>query len=316
MIEITLEGWQKPPQLHWALQRVSEIFPTAEIPPAHLAAPLLRQQQDLFAVPLTHPSTGATVTVGQVVGGTETDGWMVARGGAIVQELYFDGMNPQTRHLLMSVSKSVVGAVAGALVDGHVLRVDRPLADYVGALSGAGYGSATVRDVLDMRSGIRFSEEYHDPHSDVRQLEEAFGWAPRIHPHIPDGLYEYLCTLPNGRQHGIAYEYRSSETDALGWVCEAVTGRAMADLVHELIWEPIGAEFAADIAVDRRGGGMHDGGISACLRDLVRFGSVFLTDGVAWSGRRVLSESWITETVTGAPDSADVFAASYDGPWM
>jgi CubicO group peptidase (beta-lactamase class C family) len=315
-VKITLDGWQKPPQLHWAFQRVADIFPTADIPPSRWLSPLGRGHHDLLSLRVDHPLGGEVLTVGKILEMTETDGWIVAKRGVILQEAYYDGMEANTRHLLMSVSKSIVSTVAGALVDAGKLQVDRPVADYVNQLAGADYGSAAVRDVLDMRSGIHFSEDYYDPDAEVRQLEEAFGWAPRTHPNLPDSLYEFLGTLRSERPHGVAYAYRSSETDVLGWVCEAAAGAPMAALIRDLVWEPIGAEFPADLAVDRLGAGMHDGGISASLRDLVRFGSIFTGDGTAWSGRRVVSPRWIHDTITGAADSVSVFAASDDGLWM
>jgi CubicO group peptidase (beta-lactamase class C family) len=234
----------------------------------------------------------------------------------VVQESYPHAMAPGTRHLLMSVSKSIVGVVAGRLCDQGDLDPGKDVTAYVPELAASGYSGATVRDVLDMRSGIRFSEDYLDPDAEVRLLEQAVGWAPRRTPGIPSTLYDYLATLEAKREHGTGFEYRSCETDVLGWVCERAAGSRMAPLVTELVWQPIGAEFAADLAVDSAGNGMFDGGISAALRDLVRFGSVFLADGVALSGERVLSPAWIEQTLTGAPDSAEVFALGSDAPWM
>lgn len=90
----------------------------------------------------------------------------------------------------------------------------------------------------------------------------------------------------------------------------------MAELVRDLVWGPIGAEFPADLAVDRHGSGMFDGGISAALRDLVRLGSVFHRDGTAFSGARVVSQGWVEDTLTGGPDSGAAFATSKDAVWM
>ena len=82
----------------------------------------------------------------------------------------------------MSVSKSLVGIVAGALVRGRRARARRPVTAYVPALAETGYAGATVRHLLDMRSGIAFSEDYLNPDAEVRLLEQAIGWAPRRNP--------------------------------------------------------------------------------------------------------------------------------------
>lgn len=314
---ITLEGWQTAPQLRWSFQHIGEIFPTVPIqrrsgPIAGLAA----EPIDLGAIPVRHPFTGAHMTLDGVMASTDTDGWIVSRRGRVHGEAYPRAMSPETRHLLMSVSKSFIGVVTGILSDRGSLHPDEPVTRYVSELGRSGYAGATVRHLLDMRSGIRFSEDYLDPNAEVRLLEQAIGWAPRRRDDLPDTLYDYLLTLVQQREHGSAYEYRSCESDVLGWVCEAAAGAPMADLLSELVWGPIGAEYDADLAVDRVGTGMFDGGISATLRDLVRFGSVLLDDGVSLTGAQVLSPSWVKQTLNGAPDSADVFAASADAVWM
>lgn len=314
-VTFTLDGWQKPPQLHAAFQRIAELFPVQLIEPAAARTPLPARHRVLEDVPLWHPHTGSELTLGRLLASTETDGWAVAHRGMLVDEQYFGGMTSATRHLMMSVSKSLVGVVAGVLCDIDALHPNDLVTDHVPDLLGTGYTGATVRHVLDMRSGTHFSEEYLDPDAEVRLLEQAIGWAPRTRP-VPDTLYGFLATLRADRPHGGAYAYRSCETDVLGWVCEAASGRRMSHLVSELVWQPIGAEHLADIAVDRVGAGMHDGGISGTVRDLLRFGSVFLDDGVAWSGQRVLSPAWIESTLSGETDSAMVFAAGADAPWM
>jgi CubicO group peptidase (beta-lactamase class C family) len=225
-------------------------------------------------------------------------------------------MSPSSQHLLMSVSKSLVGAVAAALVDRGLLAVHEQVTHYVPALAGTGYAGATVRHLLDMRSGIRFSEEYTDPDAEVRLLEQAIGWAPRHTDAVPDSMYGFLATLTRAREHGGTFEYRSCETDVLGWVCESAAGARMSGLLADLVWRPMGAEFAASLAVDREGSGMFDGGISASLRDLLRFGAVWLGDGTALDGTPVISPTWVEETLGGDVDSGAAFAGSKDAPWM
>ena len=228
----------------------------------------------------------------------------------MLAEEYPDGMHLQTPHLLMSVSKSLVGIVAGALVAGGLLDVDG-LASLVRAAAGrkSGYAGATVRHLLDMRSGIAFSEEYLDQDAEVRVLEEAIGWAPRLHADVPQTMYDYLLTLRQKSPHGGPFEYRSGETDVLGWVCEAAAGERMPELMSRLLWSRIGAEFDANIGVDSVGTGMFDGGICAALRDLARFGAMVLNDGTSLTGEQVVPAAWIADTVVGGPDSRDAFAA-------
>ena len=127
-------------------------------------------------------------------------------------------------------------------------------------------------------------------------------------------MYGFLATLTRAREHGGAFEYRSCETDVLGWVCESAAGARMAGLLADLVWRPMGAEYAASLAVDHEGSGMFDGGISASLRDLLRFGAVWLGDGTALDGTQVIGPNWVEETLRGDVDSGAAFAGSKDAP--
>jgi CubicO group peptidase (beta-lactamase class C family) len=182
----------------------------------------------------------------------------------------------------------------------------------VPVLAASGYAGATVRQLLDMRSGIAFSEDYLNPMAEVRLLEQAIGWAPRTVPDLPTTMYDYLVTLRQASPHGGPFRYRSCETDILGWVCEAVGGLRMPELMSAVLWSRLGAENNATIGVDAAGTGMFDGGINACLRDLVRFGSLYLHGGMSMTGEQVVSMSWIADTFDGGIDSRDAFAASPD----
>ena len=160
-----------------------------------------------------------------------------------------------------------------------------------------------------MRSGIHFSEDYLDPQAEVRVLEQAIGWAPRQHPQVPHTMYDYLLTLEQKAPHGGPFEYRRSETDVLGWVCEAAGGMRMPELMSRILWSALGAENDARIAVDSVGSGMYDGGICATLRDLARFGTMLAQGGTSLSGHQVVPGAWIADTFRGDPDSRDAFAA-------
>ncbi len=161
-----------------------------------------------------------------------------------------------------------------------------------------------------MRSGIHLSEDYLDPQAEVRVLEQAIGWAPRQHPQVPHTMYDYLSTLEQKAPHGGPFEYRSSETDVLGWVCEAAARLRMPELMSQILWSALGAENNARIAVDSVGSGMYDGGICTTLRDLTRFGTMLVHGGASLPGHQVVPGAWIADTFRGDPDSRDAFAAS------
>jgi CubicO group peptidase (beta-lactamase class C family) len=312
---ISLENWLSEPYSRWSFQHVEQFVPTALIsrgtgPVAELPA----AGAPIADTPLTG-SDGAT-TVGAVMANTATDGWAVAHRGSLVAEQYCDGMQADTRHLLFSVSKSLVAAVVGALHGVGAIELDAPVTTYVPALANCGYAGATVRYLLDMRSGIAFSDNYLHPTAEVHVLDQAMGWAPRSGPDVPSTLREFLLTLRQKSEHGGPFQYRSCETDVLGWICEVVGGQRMPELMSELLWSRLGAQYDATIGVDAEGTGFFDGGINACLTDMIRFGSLFLHDGVSLTGQQVVPASWIADTLDGGPDSRQAFDASPDDNQM
>ena len=123
---------------------------------------------------------GEQVTVADVLRRTCTDGFLVLHEGRIVAEEYFNGMTPATRHLLMSVSKSIIGTLAGIVIGRGVLSADDLVSDVVTELRGTSFEQATVRHLLDMRTGTRFSEDYDDPQSDVCRSERIADWGPLL----------------------------------------------------------------------------------------------------------------------------------------
>jgi CubicO group peptidase (beta-lactamase class C family) len=309
---ISLDNWLSPPHAHWSFQHVDDFVPTAVISRGTGPVAALPANPAAVAEIAVTSTDGTATTVGAVIAATATDGWAVAHRGSLVAEEYLDGMTAHTRHLLFSVSKSLVGAVAGALHGGGAIELDAPVTKYVTALANCGYAGATVRHLLDMRSGIAFSEDYGDPAAEIHLLDQAMGWAPKSHPDNPATLRDFLLTLRQKSAHGGPFEYRSCETDVLGWICEVAGGRRMPELMSELLWGRIGAECDATIGVDTDGTGLFDGGISASLTDLIRFGSLFLRDGVSLTGHQVVPAAWIADTLGGGPDSRQAFAACPD----
>ena len=115
-------------------------------------------------------------------------------------------------------------------------------------------------------------------------------------------MYDFLTTLEAKSEHGGVYEYRSCETDVLGWVCEKIAGESMQTLMSRVLWSRIGAERDALIATDQYGVGMFDGGINTTLRDLARFGYLYSNRGVSLTGEQVVPTSWVGDTLTGDAD--------------
>lgn len=307
---VTLANWRTAEFLRWSFQHARQVVPTARIsrgsgPVADLAD-ATTSTTDLASLTLA----GSATTVGAVIETTFTDGFLVLQDGAVVTELYPAGMAPDAIHALLSVTKSLVGTVAAILVERGLLDPDAPLTSYVPELAASGYAGATVRHVLDMRSGVAFSEDYLDPQAEIKRLEQCIGWSQSADPLGASSLYEFLVTLRQAGPHGGPFNYRSCETDALGWACERAAGAEMTDLLSDLLWSRLGTEHDADISIDKAGTVVHNGGMSASLRDLGRFGQLLLDDGVSPTGERVLDPAWLRDTYLGGAGSRQAFAAS------
>src|SRR5580693_7142748 len=302
---VTLGNWQEPPFNRWAFQHLRELIPTVRISRGGgPARSLPRAERDLAG--LTFRSGERELTIGEMLAESYTDGFLVLHRGRIVTEQYFNGMAPDTPHLLMSVSKSIVSTVAGILAGQAQLEPAGPVERIVPELAGTSFAGATVQDLLDMRAGTRFDENYASLDADVRTYERVYRWRPdTAEPRPPDAL-SYYPTLVNDGEHGGPFRYRSILTDVLGWVLERAGGARLHELISRLVWQPMGAEFDAEITVDGHGNAMADGGVCATLRDLGRFGLLFagLADGPA------ARAAWVADIVRGAPDGAAAFTAA------
>lgn len=311
----TLANWQDPPFNRWAFQHIRELIPTARISRGSGRPQRLpRAERDLDS--LRFRSGERELTVAEMLAETYTDGFLVLHRGQIVTEQYFNGMAPDTPHLLMSVSKSVVSSVAGILAGHDQLDVSARVEKVVPELTGTSFEGATVQQLLDMRAGTRFDESYDNPESDVRTYERVYLWRPDGIEARPADALAYYATLHNDGEHGGPFRYRSILTDVLGWVLEKAAGARLHELIAELVWQPMGAEFDAEITVDAQGNAMADGGICATLRDVGRFGLLFAGGGRARVGRRrpVVPDSWIRDTIGGAPDGPQAFVAAGGAP--
>jgi len=304
---VTLANWQDPPFNRWSFQHIRELIPTARIARAAAPDPLPRAERDVLGFRFSHGD--GELTVAEMLEETYTDGFLVLHQGEVVAEHYFNGMAPDTPHLLMSVSKSVTSAVAGVLAGRGLLRVSAAVEEIVPELGGTSFEGATVQDLLDMRAGTRFDESYDNPEADVRTYERVYLWRPDNGDPRPADALGYFATLQNDGPHGGPFRYRSILTDVLAWVIERAAGVRLHELISRELWQPMGAEFDAEITLDGHGNPMADGGICASLRDLARFGQLYLE-----GGRGIVPKSWIEDTIRGAPDGARAFADGDDSP--
>jgi CubicO group peptidase (beta-lactamase class C family) len=263
----TLANWRTPPANHWAFHHVRELIPTADIP------------NDRRRVRELEPGSFDLSTLEAFLRETDTDGFIVLHRGRIVAERYGNGMTGETPHILMSVSKSLLGLVFGSLG----LEAERPVTDFVPEVKATAYRGATLRQLLDMRAGVAFNEDYLATSGPIVEYRKASGWNPLAPGERASSLHAFYSTLtePDG-PHGGRLHYTSPNTDLLGWVIERATGRRYAELLSEHLWKPTGAEYPAYITVDRLGAPRAAGGVCTTLRDLARVGLYMIEHPSLW----------------------------------
>jgi CubicO group peptidase (beta-lactamase class C family) len=319
---VTLSNWRKSPFSAWGFRNVRRLVPTADIAASSQALPLESSLEDIGHVGFTGHD-GKPTTVGEALGATNTDAFIVLRRGRIAAEWYGRGMRATTPHIVFSVSKSICGTLGGILADRGLLDPNAPVIKYVPELKSSVYAGCTVRHLLDMAVGIAFNEDYDDPKGDVARYRNAVGWDPLPAGDAPIDLRNYLCLQrPDGRAHGSLFHYVSTNTDVLGWVYERACAKPYADILSEYLWAPLGAECHAYITVDAHNAMRAAGGICVAPRDLARFGEMIRQRGIA-NGRQVVPAWWIDDiNSSGEPDAwarsefADIFPkASYRSQW-
>jgi len=314
--------WDRPPWNRWSFQNIRQILPTAEVwRGAGPVRELPRKEHDLDGLAVASTKGGSTTLAG-LLDETYTDGFIVLKHGAILYERYFNGMDHRSLHLSQSVAKSVTAAAAGVLVGKGLLDVAAPVTHYLPELDDTAYRGARLQHVLDMASGVSFDETYTDPHSDIGQLDVASGWKP-IPPGSDPGLrwprhvFEQVLGLEKlERRHGDLFNYRSIETEVLGFCMERAAGKRLPQIVSDEIWSPMGAEESANFTVDSAGSALADGGFNACLRDYARVGLLYLQNGGG-----IIPAAWVEATrngnhaIFGEPYTDSLPDGAYKNQW-
>lgn len=237
---------------------------------------------------------GKEKSIQDFIGGTNTTGLIVSDGRQILFEAYYDGNTADDRVITWSVSKSIVSALIGiAIEEGYIERINDPLVKYAPRLINSGYKDVTIKQALQMTSGIRFNEDYGDTSSDVNRMGGSLFAFNRP-------LAAIVLTLENERAPGTFNRYVSADTQVLGMVLRSATGKTVTDYTSDKLWKPLGMSADASWLIDAEGMEAVFAGLSMTLRDMMRFGVLYMNKGEA-NGVQVVPEHWIMDSIT--PDS-------------
>lgn len=300
-------NWQQWPQKIWSFQHAAELFGTRTITRAGPVTPLPQRPTALDDLPVPLVNAGAT-TWGQMLVSTHCDAVLVLHRGQVVHERYFNGMQPQTPHLLFSATKSMAGLMAATCVAEGLLDDGARVDSVIPELSGSAWGGATVRQVMDMTDGVDFSEDYVDERSDIFGYVAAVGWLPGQGTGkgaTPIGICDNLVTHrrlhPQAR--GSAFRYRSPATDVTAWLAQRAAQQSVSAWLQQRLWQPLGMEADASLMLDPTGTEICFAGLSATTRDVARLGQLLLQRG-QHGGAQLLPAAVVDDLVRGGSSQA------------
>lgn len=280
-----IANWKTSAYSRWAFHHVHQLIPTVAI------------ENDTYQHNFLEKAAKAIkgITIKLLLKATATDAVVILHEGKIVYESYKHGNNAHTPHILMSATKAVVGLIAGILEHKGAIDLSAAVSFYVPETNGTVYQKVTLRQLLDMRSGIEFDEDQQ------KDYDISTNWEPVPEGYQQKNLHEFYASLKHSQKSNNEYfNYVSANTDLLGWAIENATGRSFSSLLSDLLWKPMGAEKEAYLTVDKDGFPRCTGGFCATARDFALIGQLILDGGVR-NSKEIIPRS-VIEDITNNGD--------------
>jgi len=294
------------PKLRWTVCHFRELMPTVGVSRGiGNPAPIERRIDEGIDKVTFMPLGGdREMTWKEALAANYTDGVVILHDGVMVYEHYAGCLDVTGQHGAMSVTKSITGLLGEMLIAEGRLDENARVGTIVPELADSAFGDATVRQVLEMTTALRYSEDYSDPDADIWTYSAAGNPLPKPPGYTgPRTYYEYLETVAKKGEHGAAFGYRTVNADAMGWIVARVAGKSVASLLSERIWSKMGAEQDAYYTLDSIGTPYAGGGFNAGLRDMARLGQLMLGGGVI-NGERLIPEAAIARIRAGGSKAA------------
>ena len=292
---LSLSNFQFGPVNRWSFSHIREVLPTVNIEHnSESVYKLHRSRAFIKNFSIDHEDRLQEIDV--IAKNWFIDGLLILKDNEILFERYYGHLTEDKPHLMNSISKSVVGLLAGKLEHDGVIDFSKTISNYVPELTNSGWGPDPLRLVLDMKDGSDYTEDYPDFSTTFRIQDCVIGWTDASYcpENLPYGGYQYFPTIGRDDSNLGKFKYRSASTDVIGWVLEEATGKPLAELISEYIWKPMGAEHDAYITVDKTGFVLADHGMNSTLRDLGRLGLLVMNEGVA-NSKQVIPKDFIDD---------------------
>lgn len=283
-------------------RNIDRLFATGTVKHGNKVLPLPAASKPLAN--FRFKSNGKDYDLYDYVSLNRVSGLLVIKDGKIAHENYQLGNTEKTRWMSMSVVKSITATLVGAAIqDGHIKSIDDQIVQYLPELKGSAYDGVSVRNLLQMASGVGWNEAYTDPTSDRRRMLEV------QNAQTPGGVLQLMAKLPRVAEPGQRWNYSTGETHVAGALVRAAVGKPVTEYLSERIWSKVGMESDATWWLEAPNGLEVGGsGLSATLRDYGRFGLFLMNGGVA-GGEQILPKGWVKEA--GSPKVIDGKKVNY-----
>ena len=264
---------------------------------AFLSKPLSRGDGPTAELPYG-PEYAPPAEVNDWIEARDVTALVVLKEGQIVYENYFKGTQPDDLRISWSVAKSYLSALVGILLDeGAIASLDDQVTTYAPKLKGTAYDGATLRNVLNMASGVTFDEDYLDPDSDINKMGRALALGGELDD-FTAGLKDTFTTP------GSQWQYVSIDTHVIGMVVRGATGRSVTELLSEKVITPMGLEHAPYYVTDGAGVAFVLGGLNLTTRDYARMGQMFLQNG-RYNGQQIVPAEWVAASTAPSAPTAE-----------
>ena len=304
---IDKSNWLKSPTNVAAFQNINQVTTTAVISrQGSPVAPLPSSIRNLDDVEFNGVVDGkpAKLTLADHLKGTYTDSFLVLHNGRVVYERYFNGMSPYKRHMMMSVTKSFAGTMLAVLIDEGKIDETRSISDYIPELKQSVWKDVSVRQLLNMTTGVDFSENFSDPDSPIWNYSYSIGLGePPSDYKGPKNIEAFLKTMKRAEPAGRNFVYVTPSSEVVCWLIRKQTGKSFATVLSDRIWSKIGAENDALIATESTNKALAASGLFATARDLARFGQMILQRGT-YNGQQILNPNVVEGFIKGGDREA------------
>ncbi|HEY0649747.1 serine hydrolase [Phenylobacterium sp.] len=290
-------------------RNMDQLFTTRTVP--HAGQPWNLPRAD-HAMDFTYSFKGASYTPEQFLDRTYTNALLIIKDGRIVSEIYRNNMTPGTRHMGWSMTKSITSILVGcALAEGRIKSLDDQVTTYLPELRGGGYDGVTVRQVLQMRSGVDYEERYDFENPGIAARNHDAALVRNV-----ARFADVARTVKRAHKPGEVFQYKTIDTAVLGWLLERVSGGSnLSAYAAQRLWEPLGAEADGYFIMDGPPGvgrEFNGAGFNAVLRDYGRIGLMMLNGGWA-RDRQIVSREWVAESTR--PAAAEGAEGGYGYQW-